>query len=167
MPSNERGRLEEVFLLKRVDGWASSTTGRAQRLRKLLFVDTGLAANLRGLTEVRLRRNDALVGPLVENFVLGELGRQLTWAHARAHLFHYRTKEHVEVDAVLEAADGRVVSIEVKAAETVRAADFAGLRHLRSRLTDGFHLGLVLHAGTTVASFGDRLLAVPIDVPWQ
>lgn len=159
--------LEEVFLIKRVDGWASSATGRAVRLRKVVFVDTGLAANLCGLTEARLRRTDSLVGPLIENFVIGELARQLTWAQTRAQLFHYRTKEHVEVDAVLEAADGRLVGVEVKAAETVHRSDFAGLRHLQSRLGDRFHSGLVLYAGTTVASFGERLIAAPIDLLWQ
>ncbi len=159
--------LEEVFLIKRVDGWASSATGRAVRLRKVVFVDTGLAANVCGLTEARLRRTDSLVGPLIENFVIGELARQLTWAQTRARLFHYRTKEHVEVDAVLEAADGRLVGVEVKAAETVHRSDFAGLRHLQSRLGDRFHFGLVLYAGTTVASFGERLAAAPIDLLWQ
>lgn len=159
--------LEEVFLLKRIDGWSSSATGRAVRLRKAVFVDTGLAANLCGLTEARLRRNDALVGPLIENFVIGEIARQLTWAQTRAHLFHYRTKEHVEVDALLEAADGRLVGIEVKAAETVHRDDFAGLRHLQSRVGDRFHLGVVLHTGATVASFGDRLLAAPINLLWS
>jgi hypothetical protein len=39
-----------------------------------------------------------------------------------------------EVDAVLEAADGRVVGIEVKANETVRTEDFGPLRHLQARL---------------------------------
>jgi predicted AAA+ superfamily ATPase len=34
------------------------------------------------------------------------------------------------VDAVLEAPDGRVVAIEVKAGATVRAEDLAGLRAL-------------------------------------
>ncbi len=159
--------LEEVFLIKRLEGWASSATGRAVRLRKILFVDSGLAANLCGLTEARLRRTDSLVGPLMENFVTGEIARQLTWAETRARLFHYRTKERVEVDAVLEAADGRIVGIEIKSAETVHHSDFAGLRHLQSRLGDRFHLGLVLHAGTTVGSFGDRLLAAPIDLLWQ
>jgi uncharacterized protein len=159
--------LEEVFLIKRVDGWASSATGRAVRSRKVVFVDTGLAANVCGLTEARLRRTDSLVGPLIENFVIGELARQLTWAQTRARLFHYRTKEHVEVDAVLEAADGRLVGVEVKAAETVHRSDFAGLRHLQSRLGDRFHFGLVLYAGTTVASFGERLAAAPIDLLWQ
>ncbi len=159
--------LEEVFLIKRVDGWASSATGRAVRLRKVVFVDTGLAANLCGLTEARLRRTDSLVGPLIENFVIGELARQLTWAQTRVQLFHYRTKEHVEVDAVLEAADGRLVGVEAKAAETVHRSDFAGLRHLQSRLGDRFHFGLVLYTGTTVAPFGERLAAAPIDLLWQ
>ena len=135
--------------------------------RKVIFVDTGLAANLCGLTEARLRRTDSLVGPLIENFVIGELARQLTWAQTRARLFHYRTKEHVEVDAVLESADGRLVGVEVKASETVHRSDFAGLRHLQSRLGDRFHLGLVLYAGATVASFGERLVAAPIDLLWH
>lgn len=37
--------------------------------------------------------------------------------------FHYRTKDHVEVDAVLEAADGRLVGVEVKAGEAVNKSD--------------------------------------------
>jgi uncharacterized protein len=159
--------LEEVFLLKRVDGWSSAATGRAVRMRKVLFVDSGLAANLSGLTSSKLRRADSLVGPLLENFVLGELARQLTWSTTRASLFHFRTKDRVEVDAVLEAADGRIVAVEVKAAESVHARDFSGIRHLDARLGDRLQLGLVLYAGTTTASFGERMIAAPIDLLWQ
>ena len=71
------------------------------------------------------------------------------------------------MDAILEGADGRLVGIEVKAAETVHRGDFDGLRHLQLRLGDRFHFGLVLHAGTTVGSFGERLVAAPIDLLWQ
>jgi hypothetical protein len=39
---------------------------------------------------------------------------------------------------VLERAAGTVIGIEVKAAETVRAEDFRGLRHLANRLGDRF-----------------------------
>ncbi|MGL5863576.1 MAG: ATP-binding protein [Phycicoccus sp.] len=159
--------LEEVFLLKRIDGWSSAATGRAVRMRKVLFVDSGLAANLSGLTSSKLGRHESLVGPLLENFVLGELARQLTWSATRATLFHFRTKDHVEVDAVLEAADGRIVAVEVKAAESVHARDFSGIRHLHARLGDRLHLGLVLHAGTTTASFGERMVAAPVDLLWR
>lgn len=68
---------------------------------------------------------------------------------------------------MLEAADGRLVGIEVKAGEAVNKSDFAGLRNLQSRVGERFHLGLILHSGTTVVSFGDRLIAAPIDLLWQ
>jgi len=68
---------------------------------------------------------------------------------------------------VLEAADGRIVGIEVKAAETVRAEDFSGLRHLQARVPERFHHGVVLHAGSSTLPFGDRLLALPIDALWR
>ena len=40
------------------------------------------------------------------------------------HLFHHRTRDKVEGDGVLEAADGRLVGIEVKARATVRDDSF-------------------------------------------
>jgi predicted AAA+ superfamily ATPase len=114
----------------------------------------------------RLLRDDTAVGPLLENFVLSELARQLGWSETRATLHHYRTRDGIEVDAVLEAADGRIVGIEVKSGETVRGDDFRHLRHLQARVPDRFHHGIVLHTGTTTVAFGERLLAAPIGALW-
>ncbi|MGQ0505762.1 MAG: ATP-binding protein [Myxococcaceae bacterium] len=158
--------FEEVFLIKRLPSWSASATKRAVQMRKLLFVDTGVCSHLRGRTAKRLLRDDTVIGPLLENFVLGELARQLPWAETRATLHHYRTRDGVEVDAVLEAADGRVVGLEVKSGETVRNDDFAHLRHLQTRIPDRFHLGVVFHTGKQTLSFGERLIAVPIDTLW-
>ena len=69
-----------------------------------------------------------------------ELCRQLGWAETRAELFHFRSKDGTEVDAVLEAPDGRVVGVEVKAGATVRLEDFRGLRLLADRLGESFRL---------------------------
>lgn len=159
--------FEEVFLLKRLPSWTNASTDRAVHLRKVLFVDTGLCAHLQGRTVKRLLRDDAAFGPLLENFVIAELARQLGWASTTATISHYRTRDGYEVDAVLEADDGRVVGIEVKAAETVRLDDFKGLRHLAARAKRRFHQGVVLYAGDRVLPFGDRLLAVPIDALWR
>ena len=95
---------------------------------------------------------------MLENFVLMELARQLTWNEQRASLSHYRTRDGVEVDAVLEAPDGRVVGIEVKAGSNVRAEDLAGLRHL-----DRFLAGYVLYAGQQTLSFGGKVSALPLE----
>jgi hypothetical protein len=71
------------------------------------------------------------------------------------------------VDAVLEAPDGRVVGIEVKAGATVRTEDLAGLRHLAARLGPRFIAGYLLYTGQQTLPFGDRLRALPIDALWR
>lgn len=43
----------------------------------------------------------------MENLAAMELARHLTWSAARARLYHYRTKDKAEVDAVLDTSDGR------------------------------------------------------------
>lgn len=97
---------------------------------------------------------------------LSEIARQLTWFRTTMHLFHYRTRDGEEVDAVLEANDGRIVGIEVKAASTVVEADFRHLKHLQKRAGDSFHLGIVFYTGDRVLPFGKRLRAVPLDALW-
>jgi hypothetical protein len=104
---------------------------------------------------------------MLETFVLMELARQLTWSDERVRLYHYRTKDHVEVDAVLESADGRIVAIEVKASSTIRTEDLAGLRHLASRIGPRFVAGYVLYTGQQTLPFGDKLRALPIDTLWN
>ena len=84
------------------------------------------------------------------------------WCHDRRIALFAVARADIEA-----FARGRLVGVEVKAAETVHRSDFAGLRHLQSRLGDRFHFGLVLYAGTTVASFGEGLVAAPIDLLWQ
>lgn len=159
--------FEEVFLLKQVPAWRPGRASRAVQMRKVLFVDTGLCAHLQGRTVKRLLKDDAAVGPLLENFVMGELARQLGWSKVRAQLRHYRTRDGIEVDAVLEAADGRVVGVEVKAAETVRDDDFRGLRALAASAETRFQGGIVLYTGSRTLPFGERLQAVPIDALWR
>ena len=159
--------LEEVFLIKRIPAWSRNVSARAVGTPKLAFVDSGIAANLLGVDARSLLRPGGPFGPLLEGFVLMELARQLTWARQRAELFHYRTKDKVEVDAVLENRQGHVVGIEVKASSTVVAGDFRGLRHLAERIGDDFIAGIVFYTGGQTLPFGPRLRAVPVSALWQ
>jgi predicted AAA+ superfamily ATPase len=103
---------------------------------------------------------------MMETFVLMELARQLTWSQQRARLYHYRTRDGVEVDAILETPDGRLVAIEVKAGATIRGEDLAGLRHLAARYGTRLVAGYVLYTGQQTLPFGDRLRGLPIDALW-
>jgi predicted AAA+ superfamily ATPase len=159
--------LATVFLIKSIPAWSSGQTHRAVGTPKLAFVDTGVASHLIGQDAGRLAEPGGAAGPLMENFVVMELARQLTWSDTRARLYHYRTKDKVEVDAVLETPDGRVVGVEVKAGATVRTEDLAGLRNLANHLGDRFVAGYVLYTGQQTLPFGDRIRALPVDALWR
>ena len=96
-----------------------------------------------------------------------EIARQLTWSRTRAELFHYRTRDQVEVDIVLENRRGEVIAIEVKSSATPSTEDFRGIRHLHERVGDDLVAGYVLHAGPHTLPFGDKYLAVPISALWE
>ena len=159
--------LDLVYVVRRIPAWSSNLTARAVATPKLLFVDTGLAGHLAGMTVSRGAHPLANIGPILENFAIGELARQLTWSRESVGLYHYRDRDGYEVDAVLEHESGEVVGIEIKAGETVRTDDFRGLRRLHRRLGNRFVAGFVLYAGTQQLSFGDRLTGLPLAALWQ
>jgi predicted AAA+ superfamily ATPase len=158
--------LDLLFVTRRVPAWSSNLATRAVAAPKLLLTDSGLAAHLTGMSLRRARQPTALVGPLIETFVLGELARQLSLADQPVRLYHYRDRDQYEVDAVLEAPSGEIIACEVKAAETVRSDDFRGIQRLARRLGDQLTAGIVLYAGGQALPFGERLRAWPISALW-
>lgn len=159
---------EEVFLIKRIPAWSSNLVKRVIGAPKVAFIDSGIAAYLLGQNTARLSElTSTAIGPLMEGFVLMELARQLSWASEEIRLFHYRTKDKLEVDAVLETNDGRIAAVEVKASSTVTSGDFRGLRHLEEQAGDSFTCGVVLYTGAKSLSFGPRLKALPVSALWH
>lgn len=158
--------LEEVFLVKRIPAWSRNLSSRAVASAKVAMVDSGIAANLLGQSARRLPRPDGALGHLLEGFVAMEIARQLTWSATRAGLYHYRTKDGVEVDLILENRLGQVIAIEVKSSTTIRGEDFRGLSHVLDRIGDDFLAGYVLYLGEHALTFGDRLRALPLSALW-
>lgn len=159
--------MEEVFLLKHIPAWSRNLGSRVVVTPKVAMVDSGIAANLLGLDVGSLRPLTSPLGGLLEGFVAMEIARQLTWSEQRVDLYHYRTKDQVEVDIVLENRHGQVVAIDVKAAYTVKGEDFRGLQHLADRLGADLQVGIVLYTGQHTLPFGPRLRAIPISALWE
>jgi predicted AAA+ superfamily ATPase len=155
------GILETVYLIRIIPAWAANLTTRAVSTPKVMFLDPGLAAHLGAGAAA-----DVSAGRLIENLVLGELARQLTWTDFTVRLHHYRDRDQYEVDALLEDNSGAVVGVEVKSSATATAADFRGLRLLRRRLGERFRAGFVLYCGDESLSFGDGMVALPISALW-
>lgn len=68
---------------------------------------------------------------------------------------------------MLEAPDGRVVGVEIKATSTVQPKDLAGLALLRDKLKDRFIGGYVLYTGPQARVVADRVTALPLDALWR
>lgn len=161
------GHLQRVFLVHLVPAWSRNVTSKVVHRPKVVVTDTGLASYLLGVDPVSLARPTSPIGALFETFVAIELRKQLGWAEIEADLYHFRDRSGAEVDLVLEARDGRVAGIEVKAARTVTPTDFRGLRLLAERLADDFVGGVVVYRGNESVRFGERLLAVPAAALWE
>ena len=95
-----------------------------------------------------------------------ELLKSAAWLKERISIFHYRDKDQVEVDFVLENTAGEAVGIEVKAAASITRRDFAGLDCIAASAGAAFILGILLYDGEQTLSFGDKLRAAPLSALW-
>ena len=162
--------LTTVFLVRRVPMWSRNLSAKQAKSAKLYVTDSGLASQLANKGPAALARpTDTSVGALYETFVANEVAKQLTWTDAGVQLHHYRDHRGPEVDLILEAPDGRVVAIEVKAAISPGPGAIRWLAWLRDRLDHVGHdfvHGYVLHTGPNRVSLGDRLTLLPLEALW-
>lgn len=161
--------LETLYLIHVLPAWGENLTKRVIGRPKVSLLDTGLAARLNHVTPNAMAPggvSDA-AGGLFESFVAGELRRQLVWAETPAWLFHFRDRDGLEVDIIVESDSRQVAGVEMKAAGSVSQGDFKGLTFLRDKLKGRFAMGVVLYTGKQPLPFGDRLWALPYSALWS
>jgi predicted AAA+ superfamily ATPase len=158
--------LEATFLIQHLPAWSRNLGKRLVKTSKLVLNDTGFMSHLLGVNKERLAERK-FVGPLLENFVIMELIKQITWSVVKPTIFHFRTQTGQEVDIVLEDRSGKLVGIEVKASSTVTAQDFKGLHALAEIAGKRFYRGIVLYTGAEDVSFGENLFALPVGTLWK
>ncbi len=159
--------LERVFLIERLPPWHSNRLSRLVKTPKLHFGDTGLAASLLGTGSTALTQDRTGLGRLLETFVFQELRAQASWREQPIRFHHFRDRDGVEVDIVLEQGAHAVAGVEVKAGATVTSSSFSGLRKLAQAAGRKFARGVVLYDGEQTLPFGERLQAVPIRRLWE
>ena len=159
--------FETTFLVQLIPAWATNLGKRLLKTPKVHLVDTGLTSYLLGLDASRLASDPGLKGALLESFVASELAKQSTWSRRKPRLYHFRQTTGQEVDLVLEDLSGNVVGVEVKASSTVTGSDFGGLRSFAEIAGKRFRCGVVVYLGTTTASFGANLYALPLQTLWS
>lgn len=159
--------LETTFLVQLLPPWYSNLGLRFVKSPKLYVSDTGLLVHLLNTDRERLSADPAQLGHILENFVVTELRKQLSWSKVLARMYHYRTRTGSEVDVVLEGPGARIVGIEIKGSATISASDFKGLKALAEAVGDRFHRGVLLYTGQEPLPFGERMHALPVSTLWR
>lgn len=126
--------LERLMVVENQRAWSPHLRSR-QSLRTTPvkhFVDPSLAVAALVATPERLLADLEFLGLLFESLVIRDL-RAYAQA-ADAEVFHYREKDGLEVDAVVETADGRWAAFEIKLGERWVDAGARNLRRLAERV---------------------------------
>lgn len=158
--------LERLFLIRRLPAWHRNNAKRLIKTPKVHIVDSGLAAMLNRLDINDWQTQSTDFGALLESFVVQQLICQAGWVDSDLTFSHYRDKDKVEVDLVIE--QGRKVwAVEVKRAASVQDKDGAGLARVAAQAGNNFQGGLLLYSGVNCLPLKvDKCFAVPMDRLW-
>lgn len=159
--------LEHLFLVKRLPAWHINQAKRLVKTPKIHWADSGLAAVLNNIEATDWQDYSTNFGPLLESFVVQQITAQAGWLDDDLRFSHYRDKDQVEVDLVIE--QGRKVwGIEVKKAASIQSKDGAGLNRLAAQAGSAFQGGILFYCGNNCLPLAQKkCYAVPIDWLWQ
>ena len=106
--------LERIMIVENQPAWATHLRSRAVLRKRPVrhFVDPSLAVAALGADPERLLRDFKFLGLLFESMVVRDL--RVYAQAADAEVFHYREDGRLEVDAVVQARDGRWAAFEMK-----------------------------------------------------
>lgn len=162
--------LEALYLVEKVPAWANTDYARVKKKDKLFMTDTGLMAALLNWRYDAIRLDGGQNGKLLETYVFTQLAAHidaLEGNDAQYTLYHYRDREKREIDFIIEKDHTDLLGIEVKAGSTVSRDSFQHLRWFKKNIAKEKHfIGIVLYTGDQIASFGDHMWAIPINVLW-
>jgi predicted AAA+ superfamily ATPase len=155
--------LEASFIVVRLPAFHSNLRKRLVKMPKLHFVDTGLACWLLGIRSPDQLRSHPLRGAIFETWVATEILKHRTNVGEVGGLSHYRNRDAVEADLVVDAAAGRTV-VEAKAAMTPSSSLFDSARRIASLLGEAGR-----SSGAVVVYAGDEpQTRQGVDlVPWH
>lgn len=159
--------LERLFLIRTLPAWHRNAAKRLIKAPKIHIIDSGLGCALSGLKSADWTRPNNAFGGILESFVVQQMICQSGWVDSELHFSHYRDKDQVEVDLVIEQGD-RLWGVEVKKAASIQSKDGHGLARLADQAGRSWQGGILLYTGTSTLSLANvpNGFAVPMDQLW-
>jgi hypothetical protein len=131
-----RDAAERLMVIEDVPAWSTDLRSKATlvELPKRNLVDPSLAVALMGVDERRLLGDLRTLGFLFESLVTRDL--RVYSQHHDASVFHYRERSgDLEIDLIVETADGTWIGVEVKLGPDQVDTAAAALRRLADART--------------------------------
>ena len=143
--------LERIMIVENQPAWPTHLRSRSVLRSKPVrhLADPSLATAAVRATPDGLLRDPEFLGLLFESMVVRDL--RVYAQAADAEVFHYREKGGLEVDAIVQANDGRWAAFEVKLGESRVDAGAASLLRLADRV-DPKRMGEPMALGVIVSS---------------
>ena len=138
--------LEASFVVFTLAPWSANLGKRLVKSPKVYFYDVGLACWLLGIKTVEQLQYHPLRGALFENLVVLEVMKAQRNQGLREPLYFFRDSNGLEVDLLLERAEGLVL-VEIKASQTVAAPLFKGLRTVSALLGERVKKQYLVYGG--------------------
>ena len=105
--------LQSMGIIFLLEPYYSNELKRMIKTPKLYFCDTGLCAFLSSWTSRDVLMNGAAAGHFLENYVVAEMIRNVSYGEKEMNLNFYRDTNQKEIDLVVEA-DGVLHPFEIK-----------------------------------------------------
>lgn len=140
--------LEASYLVFTLAPWSANIGKRLVKSPKVYFYDVGLACWLLGIKTVEQLQHHPLRGALFENLVVLEVMKAQRNQGLRDPLYFFRDSNGLEIDLMLERADGLAL-VEIKAAQTIAAPLFKSLRSVSDVLGDRVKSQHLVYGGST------------------
>lgn len=163
------GLPEKVILdeIQRIPAWHTNQVKRLVKTPEIHWVDSGLASTLNSVKVSEWFDHKVNFGALLESFVVQQIIAQAGWLEEAPRFSHYRDKDQVEVDLVIELGR-KVWGVEVKKAASIQAKDGIGLSRLAAQCGDSFQGGILFYCGNNCLPLAEKnSFAVPISWLWE
>lgn len=160
------GIFERRFLIHSLPNLRLAAHKQNVAHSKIHPVDTSFSCELLSESGKDPLSEPALFGGIFESFVVNQLVAAAQWSRHLPNSFYWRESgsKPNEVDLVLVSGQ-ELVGIEVKAASSIDASDFKGLRALSS--DPRFKRGFVIYTGGTIVREAHNLWALPVSALWE
>jgi len=155
--------LERLMIIEDQPAWAPHMRSKAilRSSPKRHFVDPSLAVAAMAGSPSRLLRDPNLLGLMFESLVIRDL--RVFAQPLAGQVFHYRDNTGLEVDAIVQLADGRWVAVEIKLGADLVDEGAASLRKFADLVDmnkSGQPAALIVISGTGFGYLRDDGIAV-------